>query len=104
MKIEVLYVPDCPNFQPAVERIRKVLAAGALRADIEGVAVNSAAEAEALHFPGSPTIRIDGTDVDEPQTNATGLACRLYASSGGVPSEEMLRLAFSRANKESEGG
>jgi len=30
---------------------------------------------------------------------ATGLACRLYASSGRVPSEEMLRLAFSRARQ-----
>jgi hypothetical protein len=103
MKIEVLYVPDCPNFQPAVESICKVLAAGALSAHIEKVAVNSAAEAEALHFSGSPTILIDGIDVEEPQPNATGLACRIYATGGGVPSEETLRLAFSRANKESEG-
>ena len=45
MRIEVLYVPGCPNFQPAVERIEKVLVSESLRADIQGVPVNSDAEA-----------------------------------------------------------
>jgi len=48
MRIEVLYVPGCPNFQPAVERIEKVLVSESLRANIEGVPVNSDAEAKAL--------------------------------------------------------
>jgi hypothetical protein len=99
MKIEVLYVPGCPNYGPAVERIQQVLTAELLRADIERVPINSDAEAKALQFPGSPTIRINGTDVEPNQTNATGLACRLYANSGGVPSEEMLKLALSRASQ-----
>ncbi len=99
MKIEVLYVPGCPNYRPAVERIQKVLGAELLRADIEKVPVNSDAEAKALQFPGSPTVRINGTDVEPNHKNATGLACRLYANGGGVPSEEMLRLALARANR-----
>lgn len=97
MKIEVLYAPGCPNYQPAVERIEKILVSESLRVDIKRVPVNSDAEAKALQFPGSPTIRVNGTDVEPNQTNATGLACRLYANSGGVPSEEMLRRALSRA-------
>ena len=48
MRIEVLYVPGCPNFQPAVERMEKVLVSESLRADIEGVPVNSDAEASIL--------------------------------------------------------
>ncbi len=99
MKIEVLYVPGCPNFQPAVERIQKVLVSESLRADIERIPVTSEVAAGALEFPGSPTIRVNGTDVEPNHKNATGLACRLYANGGGVPSEEMLRLAFSRANQ-----
>lgn len=99
MRIEVLYVPGCPNFQPAVERIKKVLVSEALRADIEKVTVNSDAEARALNFPGSPTIRINGSDVEPDKAIAPGLACRLYTNSGGVPSEEMLRMALARANK-----
>ena len=99
MKIEVLYVADCPNFQPALERIAKVLVSEALSADIEKVLVISDADAKALNFPGSPTIRENGTDVESENKNAPGLACRLYANSGGVPSEEMLRLALSRAKE-----
>jgi len=99
MRIEVLYVPGCPNFQPALERIAKLLVSEAVRADIERVPVNSDADAKALNFPGSPTIRVNGTDVEPEHKNATGLACRLYANSGGVPSEEMLRLALSRAKE-----
>jgi hypothetical protein len=97
MKIEVLYVPGCPNYAPAVERIQKVLASESLRADIEGISVNTDTEANALQFPGSPTIRINGADVEPNQTNTTGLSCRLYRNSGGVPSEEMLRIALARA-------
>ena len=94
MKIEVLYVPGCPHYQPAFERLQKVLASEALSAEIFQVAVNTEAEARALRFPGSPTIRIEGKDV-EPTQNAPGLACRLYSNLSGVPSEQMLRLAIS---------
>jgi len=99
MRIEVFYVPGCPNFHPALERIAKVLVLEALRADIERVPVNSDAEAKAMNFPGSPTVRINGNDVDPDKAKAPALACRLYANSGGIPSEEMLRRALVRANQ-----
>jgi hypothetical protein len=99
MKIEVLYVPGCPNYRPALERIQKVLVSESLRADIDGIPVISEVAASASDFPGSPTVRVNGTDVEPNRKKATGLACRLYASSGRVPSEEMLRLAFSRARQ-----
>ena len=98
MRIEVLYVPGCPNFQPVVERIEKVLVSESLRADIEGVPVNNDAEAKALQFHGSPTIRINGNDVEFIETKSPSLACRLYPNRSGVPSEEMLRVALSRAS------
>ena len=64
MKIEVLYSPGCPNYRPAVERIERVLASESLRAEIQSVAVNNDDEARELMFPGSPTIRVDGEDVE----------------------------------------
>jgi hypothetical protein len=64
MTIEILYVPGCPNHQPAFERLAKVLASESLSAEIRQVAVNTEAEAKALLFPGSPTIRIEGKDVE----------------------------------------
>jgi hypothetical protein len=100
MKIQVLYVPGCPNYLPAVDRVQKLLVSESLRVDIERVPINSDAEAAALQFPGSPTVRINGTDVEPNRTHVTGLACRLYANSSGIPSEEMLKLALSRANQE----
>jgi hypothetical protein len=93
MKIEVLYVPGCPNYHPAVARIREVLASESLQADVQGVPVSTDDEAKALLFPGSPTVRIGGKDV-EPNPATPGLSCRLYANRTGVPSEEVLRLAI----------
>jgi hypothetical protein len=45
MRIEVLYVPGCPNYQPAVTLVREVLASESLQADVRGVAVSSDEEA-----------------------------------------------------------
>jgi hypothetical protein len=99
MKIEVLYSPGCPNYLPAVEQVERVLSSESLRAEIRSVAVRTDAEARELMFPGSPTIRVDGEDVEPDQTIAPGLKCRLYANLNGIPSEKKLRLAVSRAKK-----
>jgi hypothetical protein len=40
MKIEILYVPGCRNYRPAVERVQKILVSESLRADIEGIPVS----------------------------------------------------------------
>ena len=96
MRIEILYVPGCPHHQPAFERLARVLGSECLSAEIRQVAVNTEAEAKTLLFPGSPTIRIEGKDV-EPTQNAPGLTCRLYSNLSGVPSEQLLRLAITAA-------
>ncbi|HEV2114443.1 MAG TPA: hypothetical protein VGR48_00360 [Terriglobales bacterium] len=99
MKIEVLYVPGCPNCEPAVERVRKTLLEEAAQGEIRLVAINSQAEANALLFPGSPTIRVNGNDVEAQPGPTPSLACRLYANRSGLPSEEMLRAAISAAKR-----
>ena len=99
MRIEVLYVPGCPNYAPAVERLQAVLEPQSLQAEIRSVPITSEAEAKALLFPGSPTIRIDGDDVEQHETVVPSLACRLYANRSGVPSEESLRIAISSAKR-----
>jgi hypothetical protein len=98
MRIEVLYVPGCPNYVPAVERVQQVLASESLHVDVHGIPVNSETEAQVLHFPGSPTIRINGKDV-EPQQTPPSLSCRLYASQSGIPSEAVLHAAVSQAKR-----
>lgn len=99
MRIEVLYVPGCPNYEPAVERLQAVLEPQSLQAEIRSVPISSEDQAKALWFPGSPTIRINGDDVEPAETKMPGLACRLYANSTGIPSEEVLRMALARAKR-----
>jgi hypothetical protein len=98
MKIEVLYVPNCPNHAVALGRLREILSAESLQAHVNEVLVKDAAMAQLLRFLGSPTIRVNGHDV-EPQneTASFGLMCRLYSDGRGVPSEQSLRAAIEKA-------
>lgn len=93
MKIEVLYFEGCPNYLPAVDRLRTVLAREGLRAELIEIAVKDDSDAKALKFFGSPTIRVNGLDIEASsrQVSETGFACRCYP--GGLPSEEMIRAA-----------
>jgi len=99
MKIEVLHVPGCPNYEPAVERIRKVLASESVQVGIRAVSVSTEAEAKALLFPGSPTVRINGEDVETTRTTVPSLSCRLYENLSGIPSEELLGSVISNAKQ-----
>jgi len=98
MKIEVLYVPNCPNHAVALERLREVLSVESFQKHVNEVLVKDADMAQSLKFLGSPTIRINGRDV-EPQNEeavAFGLMCRLYPDGGGAPSEQRLRAAIEK--------
>jgi hypothetical protein len=101
MKIEVLYVPNCPNHAVALERLREILAGESLEAHLKEVLVSSAAMAHSLKFPGSPTIRINGRDIEpqEGQITSFGLMCRLYGDGNGAPSHQRLRDAIRRARE-----
>ncbi len=99
MKIEVLYVTNCPNRAVAIERLRAILPAEGFRTHVSEVLVSDAELAQTLKFPGSPTIRVNGQDV-EPQGEKTavfGLMCRLYPDGSGAPSQQSLRAAIERA-------
>ena len=100
MKIEVLYFKDCPNYLPAMDRLRTILDQERLRAEVSEIEVKDASAAKALKFFGSPTIRINGLDIDPDSRTVTetALACRRYA--GGLPSEEMIRTALREAREQ----
>jgi hypothetical protein len=97
MKIEILYVPGCPNFQPAADAVAHILESESLHVEVRPVLVQTETEAAALRFPGSPTIRVNGNDVESERPNAVGLSCRLYKNRSGVPDEKALRRAISAA-------
>jgi hypothetical protein len=97
LRIEVLYFDGCPNYSPAVDRLRTVLAGEGLQVGVIEIEVRDDSAARELKFFGSPTIRVNGLDIEASsrQVSATGLACRCYP--GGLPSEEMIRAAVREA-------
>jgi hypothetical protein len=99
MTIEILYTPGCPNYQPTVEMVKKVLASESVAGQVSGVPVSTEAEAKSLLFPGSPTVRMNGNDVDPSPAIASRLACRLYANGERVPPEEMVRATIKKAKQ-----
>ena len=100
MLIEVLFVPGCPNHEPAVESLRNVLRSEAINASIQEIAVTDDAMARSLKFPGSPTVRINGRDIESSAQQSCGLACRLYSDGPGVPPREVLQRAIAGAQGE----
>ena len=102
MKIELLYFDDCPNYEALLPRLHGLLAGAGVRDEIELRRIGSVDEAERERFLGSPTVRIDGRDVDRAATERRdyGLKCRLYRSSegtSGVPTEDWILAAIERA-------
>jgi hypothetical protein len=96
--IEFLYWDGCPSHPEALELLRSVLAEHGIEAEIELRHVSTHEEALALAFPGSPTIRVGGRDVDPDGAGAPGLACRVYRLPDGrpspVPTREQLEHAL----------
>ena len=99
MTIEVLYIPGCPHHQPTVKRVRKVLASESVADEVREVPVKTEVEAQSLEFPGSPTVRVNGRDIEPNRTATAVFACRLYADGAGIPSEDILRAAISHAKQ-----
>jgi len=67
-------------------RLRELMAQAGVDARIELKRVESVAAAERERFLGSPTVRVDGKDVDPTAGERTdfGLKCRLYPSPNGL--------------------
>jgi copper chaperone CopZ len=102
MKIEVLYFDGCPNHKPAVKRIAAVLQEEGITARVSELHVRDEAAAEALGFLGSPSIRVNGLDVELTARSSReyGMMCRTYMVEGrraGLPSHETIRQAIREA-------
>jgi hypothetical protein len=100
MKVELLYWRECPSYPEAQQLLEEVLAANGVDEAVEVREVTTEEEAAHLSFPGSPTIRIDGRDVDpEGASSPPALTCRIYHLPDGrvspVPAREQLEEALS---------
>ena len=99
MKLELYYFGDCPSYTRALENVQEALRLEGLPQNVALIRVESEADAQAKRFVGSPTIRIDGVDVEgaAAEEKGYGYACRVYADNGkstGWPSIEKIREAL----------
>jgi hypothetical protein len=100
--IEVLYIQDCPNLPGALALVRRVRAELGIDAELRATLIVDQAAAERAGFAGSPTVRVDGHDVEpgsEPPDEIS-VACRLYRLEhrfAGQPAERWVRDALLRA-------
>ncbi|MDR7522920.1 MAG: DUF2703 domain-containing protein [Armatimonadota bacterium] len=99
MRIEFLYWEDCPSHEEALARLRQVLAEEGLPDAVEVIRIDTQADAERHRFPGSPTIRIDGVDLQpEGAQGQAMLTCRTYLTEAGrlspLPTATMIRRAL----------
>ena len=89
MKVELLYFEGCPSYQRLLPRLARLLDQAGIDAEPELRCVESAEAAQRERFLGSPTVRVDGRDVEPgaEQRRDFGLKCRLYHSPAGISGE-----------------
>ena len=100
MKIEVLYILDCPHYPAALAELKRVLFMEKISAQVSEVLVANHHMAQDMNFRGSPTIRINGRDIaGESELQHFAVSCRFYPGEKqpGVPPTEMIRRAVREA-------
>jgi hydroxyacylglutathione hydrolase len=100
--VEVLYVQGCPNYPAALALVARVRDQLGIKADIRTTLIAGQTAAERARFPGSPTVRVDGRDVEPGADSATEITvdCRLYRHPyrlAGQPPERWVRDALLQA-------
>ena len=104
MRVELLFWAGCPSYPKALSDLRGALMEVGLDPDCVSVSeVKSESDAAAERFVGSPTIRIDGVDVQPPRDEPVGLTCRVYRRRDGrispTPDPADLRDALHAASR-----
>jgi hypothetical protein len=101
-RVELLFWDGCPSHPQALEELRAAMAALGLDPDqvlVREVDTEQGADRE--RFVGSPTIRIDGADLQDPGNEPAALSCRVYHRRDGrvspVPDPADVRDALRNA-------
>jgi hypothetical protein len=100
--VELLWWRGCPSWERALAMVREEMSAVGLDAgSVEVREVSTTEDAEREGFVGSPTIRVEGSDVQPPNGEPVGLTCRVYRLRDGrispLPDRLDLRQALRTA-------
>ncbi len=110
VKIEFLFFEGCPHHPPALAHLKRILKEEEADHPIELINVDSDRHAQETRFLGSPSIRINGKDIEEAEIASPdyGIKCRIYSGHAGpigLPPEELLRksIAVAKGNSSCRG-
>ena len=104
-RVEVLSFAGCPHVRAAVALVEQVARQTGVDIDLRLIDVPDAAAAAERRFLGSPTVRVEGRDV-EPGSHERAdfaLTCRVYQTPdgpSGLPTREWLEAALRAAKEE----
>jgi hypothetical protein len=95
MNVELLYFERCPHYASFARHLEELLASRGVSEPATQTEVRDAEHAIQLRFLGSPSVRINGSDIDESSIDRSdfGMQCRLYATPTGfqgTPPDELL--------------
>ena len=98
MNIDIFYFDGCPNHASTVRAVSDVLHDLGIDAVVREIEVKSAEDASRLRFFGSPTVQIEGEDID-PAVHGRAdysYSCRMYGRSGTPPRDLIERAVRER--------
>lgn len=100
-KVELLYFEGCPSHEPARALVESIAGDCGVEIDLRLVDVPDDEAAARERFLGSPTIRVEGEDVEPGAERRREFAhsCRVYRTPDGVsgqPAAEWVRAALLR--------
>ncbi|MBI2617591.1 DUF2703 domain-containing protein [Candidatus Gottesmanbacteria bacterium] len=96
MKIQLLHTADCHAWKESLSILEEALKTKGLAAKYEVILIDTEGQAKAYKFNGSPSILIDGIDVDPMARNVKSYSvssCRPYFYHGKTydyPPKEMI--------------
>jgi hypothetical protein len=99
--VELLYFEGCPNHKALLPHLRDLLRSAGAGDQIQLRHIPDDGAARRDRFLGSPTVRVDGHDVEPGASERRdyGMKCRLYATGDGLrgtPLDEWVLDALAR--------
>jgi hypothetical protein len=100
INVELLYFDGCPSYKTAWQDLLEAISEHNLEAAIRPIKIDSLEKADMFHFAGSPTIKINGQDL-EGYAGAGVMACRRYEENAGKgwPSKQLLTEQLLKARE-----